>query len=258
MPSNQKKISSFGIIKGPMIPESYACFRAWDWEHTKAQNFQKLRSENLVEAPTTAWLRDVSKALSSRFDPNGKDKPLTLLAQKDPGLESWKHLLLWHWAQDEYLLRMFLLDWLGPRLREGYVRFKPEDLLPALKKLWDKGGPVAEPWSEATTKRVATGLLKAAAIFGLMEGGTVKTLAPYHLPEPCFMYVLRALLDREGSPRKAVEAPDWGIFLMDSQAVKQELLRLHQYRKLEYHAAGSLVELTLPHANLLDLVNGWS
>ncbi|GLH65978.1 BrxA family protein [Geothrix edaphica] len=258
MAAPEATVSSYGVIKGPMVEETYACFRAWDWKLNQNENLKRLKEQNFVGAASVNWLRDVYKVLHSRFDPNGKDKPLTLLAQKDPGLESWKHLLLWHWAQDEYLLRMFLLDWLGPRLREGFVRFKPEDLLPALKKLWDKGGPVAEPWSEATTKRVATGLLKAAAIFGLMEGGTVKTLATYHLPEPCFIYALRFLLDREGSPRKAVEAPDWGIFLMDSQAVKQELLRLHQYRKLEYHAAGSLVELTLPHANLLDLVNGWS
>lgn len=252
------KISSFGIIKGPMIAESYACFRAWDWALTKGQNFQRLRAENLVGASTTAWLRDVSKALSSRFDPDNLDRPLALLAMKDPGLDTWKHLLLWHWAQSEYLLRMFLLEWLGPRVREGHIRFKPDEVVPSLEKLWRRGGPVDGAWTEATTKRVATGLLKIAAAFGLMEGGTVKTLAPYHLPEPCFLYVLRALLDREGSANKAVKSPDWGVFLMEPHAVKQELLRLHQYRKLEYHAAGTLVELTMPQSNLLDLVNGWT
>lgn len=258
MAAQPMKVSSFGVIKGPMIAESYACFRAWDWGSTKGQNFQKLRSDNLVGAATTAWLRDVAFALSSRFDPEGVDKPLALLAQKDPGLEMWKPLLLWHWAQSEHLVGMFLLEWLGPRIREGYVRFKPDDLLPMLGKLWEKGGPVAKPWTEATTKRVATGLLKIAGTFGLLEGGTVKTLATFHLPEPCFLYVLRFLMDREGSARKAIDAPDWGIFLMEPQAVKQELLRLHQYRKLEYHAAGSLVELSMPQATLLDFVNGWS
>ena len=31
--------------------------------------------------------------------------------------------------------------------------------------------------------------------------------------------------------------------------VEQELLRLHQFRKLEYHVAGSLVQLSLPYAS---------
>jgi hypothetical protein len=258
MPAAQAKISSFGIIKGPMIPESYACLRAWDWSESKVQNIHRFKIESLAGAGSANWVRDVAFAMSSRFDPDGADRPLALLAQKDPGLDLWKPLLFWHWAQKEYLLRMFLLDWLAPRIREGYRSFKSEDLIPTLQKLWGPGGPISEPWTESTTKHVAPALLKIGQSFDLLGGRQVRTLVPYHLPEACFLYVLRSILDREGSPRKAVEAPDWGIFLMEPQAVKQELLRLHQYRKLEYHAAGSLVELTLPYANLLDLVNGWS
>jgi hypothetical protein len=68
---------------------------------------------------------------------------------------------------------------------------------------------------------------------------------------------LRALLDRESNPAKVMEAPDWGIFLMSREAVHQELLRLHQYRKVEYHVVGSLIELRLPAPDLLTFANGW-
>lgn len=252
------KVSSFGIIKGPMIAESYACLRSWNWSESKAQNILRFKTETLAGAASSNWVRDVAFAMSSRFDPEGVDRPLTLLAQKDPGLDLWRPLLLWHWTQREYLLRMFLLDWLGPRIREGFRRFKSEDLYPALENLWAPGGPVTEPWTESTIKHVAPALLKVGLSFGLLEGRLAKTVAPFHLPEPCFLYVLHSLLDREGSARKAVQSCDWGIFLLEPLAVKQELLRLHQYRKLEYHAAGSLVELTMRHANLLDYVKGWS
>jgi hypothetical protein len=43
-----------------------------------------------------------------------------------------------------------------------------------------------------------------------------------------------------------LESEDWKMFLMLPSDVERELLRLHQYRKLDYQVAGSLVQLTLP------------
>ena len=56
---------------------------------------------------------------------------------------------------------------------------------------------------------------------------------------------------------KIVDAEDWRIFLMSPLAVHQELLRLHQYRKVDYQTAGSLVDLRLPAENLLTYAKGW-
>ena len=41
-------------------------------------------------------------------------------------------------------------------------------------------------------------------------------------------------------------ADDWRMFLMRPADVEHELLRLHQFRKLDYQVAGSLVQLSLP------------
>jgi hypothetical protein len=42
------------------------------------------------------------------------------------------------------------------------------------------------------------------------------------------------------------------MFLMTPGDVERELLLLHQYRKLDYHVAGSIVELTLPYASACE------
>ena len=62
-------------------------------------------------------------------------------------------------------------------------------------------------WTEATTKRVAAGLLKIAADFGLLRGGTVKEFASYHLPERSFLYLLHAMLDDKQSPARSSQRP---------------------------------------------------
>ena len=49
--------------------------------------------------------------------------------------------------------------------------------------------------------RVAAGLLKIAADFGLLTGTVAKEFAGYHLPERSLIYLLHAVLEHEhGSP----------------------------------------------------------
>jgi hypothetical protein len=52
--------------------------------------------------------------------------------------------------------------------------------------------------------------------------------------------------DEKLSPSKVIASPEWRLYLMRPTDVEHELLRLHQYRKLEYQVAGSLVQLSLP------------
>jgi hypothetical protein len=77
----------------------------------------------------------------------------------------------------------------------------------------------------------------------------VKEFASYHLPERSFLYLLHAMNDERVSPGKLVTSPDWRMFLMHPADVERELLRLHQFRRLEYHVAGSLAQLSLPCAS---------
>src|SRR5438309_11461847 len=97
-----------------MIPETYAVFSAWDFTHSKRENLSRLREENFIGASSTTWLRDVAKVLNRRFDPNGRDRALVILAKKGCDIEEWKPLVFWHITRDEFLLRDFLQNWLAP------------------------------------------------------------------------------------------------------------------------------------------------
>jgi hypothetical protein len=48
------------------------------------------------------------------------------------------------------------------------------------------------------------------------------------------------------SPANLVGATDWRMFLMRPEDVEHELFRLHQFHKLHYQVAGTIVELSLP------------
>jgi hypothetical protein len=233
-----------------MIEESYDFLASWDFKETKAINVARWRTANSIGAKTETWLRDVGRVMSRRFDPSGRDRPLALLARARCALEVWKPLLLWHMTRDEFLLRDFLLCWLFPAFDEGVYRVRPEELHKHLRNVRRRGGQTQGPWSDSTIRRVGAGLLKIAADFGLLRGSAVKVFSSYHLPETSFLYLLHALREVHRSPRRLIESADWRMFLMHREDVERELLRLHQFRRVRYQVAGSLVELTLPSGTL--------
>lgn len=238
--------SSFTIVKGAMIEETYAVFSAWDFNRSKRENLDSLRAENPIGARSTTWLRDVAKVLNRRFDPAGRDRPLVVLAKHGVSLEEWKPLLLWHMTRDEFLVRDFVETWLFGAYEAGTFRIRSGDVEPYLGSIGTRGATVEHAWSEATTKRVAAGLLKIAVDFGLLRGSIAKEFASYHLPERSFLYLLHAMRDDRLNPGKVLSSLEWRLFLMRPADVEHELLRLHQFRKLEYEVAGSLVQLSLP------------
>jgi hypothetical protein len=251
-PTRAHVASSFTLIKGAMIEETYAVFIEWDFALSKRENLDRLRRDNFIGARTTTWLRDVAKVLNRRFDPNARDRPLALLAKSGCPIDEWKPLLLWHITRDEFLLRDFLLNCLFPAFVSGTYWIRTEDLYAHLLSIGKRGGTTEHNWSKTTVSRVATGLLKIAVDFGLLRGSVIREFVSYHLPERSFLYLLYAIREEMRSPRKIIESKDWGMFLMNPADVERELLLLHQYRKLDYQVAGSIVELTLPYASACE------
>jgi hypothetical protein len=99
---------------------------------------------------------------------------------------------------------------------------------------------------------VASGLLRIATDFGLLTGTMHKEFAGYHLPEESFIYLLHAMAEMEPNARRIIEAEDWHMYLMDSSDVERELLRLHQFRRVQYEVAGTLAQLKLPYGSAAD------
>jgi Putative inner membrane protein (DUF1819) len=245
--SRSQVVSSFTIIKGALINETYATFAAWDYSLSKYENLRLMQEENRIGSQSDNWLRDVRKVLNRRFDPAGRDRPLVELAQGSCDLSIWRPLLLWHMTRDEFLVRDFLTNWLYRQYADGAYRVRPDDVLPYLRSLAKKKGIAwSGNWSSTTAERVASGLLRIAADFGLLNGVAIKRFGSYHLPDESFLYLLYAIAQSEPNAGRIIESPEWHLYLMDAEDVERELLRLHQFHLLEYEAAGSLVRLDLP------------
>jgi hypothetical protein len=246
-------VSSFTVIKGALIPETYQAFQNWDLEQPKRDNISRLKELNVFGAQSSNWLRDLGKVLNRRFEPSDRDRALILMAQAGVEHSIWRPLLLWHMTRDEFLVRDFLINWLEPQFRQGTFRIHVEDVMPYLREIEKQGlTQDGKAWSKATRSRVASGLLGIAADFGLLTGTVVREFAHYHLPDESFLYLLHTLVDLEMNGSDVIQSPEWQMYLYQAEDVEQELLRLHQFRVLHYERAGSIVALSLPFGSAAD------
>ena len=234
------------VVKGSLIPETYAAFRNWDLSLPQKDNLASLKRDNPIGAKSAQWLAHIVKGLQHRFDTGGRDRALVELAQAGLDVELWKPMLLWHMTRNEFLFRDFLSKWLFAKFRESVRQLRSSDVMPYLASLAGGKKHGASEWTDHTRKRIACGLLRMSADFGLRKGKVTRTFAVYHLPEQSFLYLLHAMMDDFHSATKVIDSPDWRMFLMTRHDVEAELLRLHQFRKLHFETAGSLADLRLP------------
>lgn len=239
-------MSSFTIVKGSLIDETYAVFVEWDWHLSKRANLDRIRETNSIAATSANWLRDVAKVLNRRFEPESRDRSLVTLAKGHCPLETWKPILLWHMTRDEFLLRDFLINFLFPLYEAGAHRVTTEEVEEFVLSAPRRGGKIEHEWSKQTLHRVAAGLLKMAVDFELVRGSVHREITAYHLPQDAFIYILHAMRDDLRNVQRIVTSEEWRMFHLRPEDVQQELFRLHQYQNVSYQVAGSIGELSLP------------
>ena len=232
--------------------------QGWELEASKRTNLEQLRQTNSIGAPTQAWLKKVCGALSSRFEPAGRDRALVLAARTKTGQRHWKSLLLWHLANSEQLLGDGL-GWSAQVHRDGADLLQTAQVLTWLESTGAQGHPEVAEWSEATRKRVAGGLLKAGVDLGLLQGRVKRRFTAYYLADEPLLYVLLQALASNRTTAAALADPRWLWFRLPEAELEHRLLLLHQAQVISYYRAGSVVDLKLPASSAEALVQEvWS
>ena len=215
-----------------------------------------IQETNPVGAQNQGWLKEVIVTLSSRFTDEPQVEPLVILAQGDFPIDQWQACLLWHTAIVDELYFRFGTEWLFHEYQEGTYLMRTEDVMPFVARI-TKGRISREgELSEYGLRRAARDLLRMAADFGLLNGKAARRFTTYHLSEACFLYVAHAIAENETNAQRIIDSPYWRLFLMGPQDVERELLNLHQYRKVHYESAGSIVQLELPYNSLVEYAKG--
>lgn len=235
------------LRKGPFAPETFALFSQWDFEDSVDANLARGLGGQFR---TAGWEKEVRATIRARLTDMAAIRPLIQLSKSGMSFHDWRDCYRLWITVTEQPYGSFVMDWLHGERERGRYQVRAEEVRPFVTALWS--GARKEPISEYGIVRAARDLLKTAHDLGLLTGASpAKTLAHPHLGDSAFVFHLLLIAELEGSASRAIESRYWRSAFMAPSEVHSTLLRLHQYRKVDYQVAGSLIQLSLPYADSL-------
>jgi len=227
---------------GALLEDMRQLVRHWSEDPAKAQQHAGMRS-NILNKETRSRLTDVyQRAFLPRFVNGPIPNAWRLVrALEDAGASAAVLRPVYYWITTtaEPLLGDFCREVLYPRQADARVGV---DTALVLSWLNDKGCP----WSPDVATRVARGLLAALRDFGILQGRARKRLADPAPPLRSFAFIAFCLRLLGTTSRELLVHRDWQLFLLSPEGVERLFLHAHQDRLLDYHAAGSVIQIHFP------------
>jgi hypothetical protein len=218
-------------------------FRSWDDTKGFDANFDHVLGGRFS---TQSWMNEVRLTLRLRFSDSAGARALVILARGSLPLDEWRHCLLLEVASRERDYWEFAA-WLYGEYLSGRFRVRAEDLVGFVNDSWERSRGKTTALTEYGAVRTARDLLRMARELGVLHGsGAVKEFGSISMADDTFLFVCHRIAEIEGTVSKVLSSPLWRAYLFDERAVEVTLLRLHQFHRLRYQVAGSLVELSLP------------
>ena len=238
------------LRKGVLVQETYGLFAKWDNGLSAAQNLKSGLSERFQ---TAGWQREVSVTLHRRLRHLDRIRPLIALAKGGMSIHDWRDCLrLWIGATEQPF-HDFGTGWLFAEHEKGRHQVRTDDVRVFFDKVAGTRGPKAKPFSEYGKLRAARDLLRMATDLGMLVGdGPVKTFASIAMSDDVMMFYAHMIADLEGNAAKMPASRLWRLAYMSPPDVHVALLRLHQFKRLNYEVAGNIVQVGLPFKSALE------
>ena len=239
--------SSRLLRHGPLASETHHIFSEWRFEEDSDTN---LRRGTQGHFGTRGWEEVVRTSVGVRVRDFKRIASLVNLAKGRIAFEDWRDCLrLWLVATEEPF-GTFVRDWLFQEREDGRDRVGAVDVRTFVDAAWAAAGK-SSPTDDGRV-RAARDLMKMATDLRLLHPGTTtRDMASPGMGDDALIFHVHMIAEFEGSAARVVDSPYWRSALMRPDDVHAALLRLHQFRKLDYQVAGSLVQLSLPYGDAM-------
>jgi hypothetical protein len=235
---------------GALLPDTKLMLAHWDRATSVADNLTRMQAENIFAKISRSRIPEMLATFRERYLSDPETLAALVTLAQDGAPDATLHPVLFYLAaQADPLLHASVTQWLAALHARGQATVRPDDAAHWLRAQVD-AGRTERPWSDATIRRLAQGLLSVLRDFGLLEGRAAKRLAPVYLSLPAFAFLAYLLHRRQSSGDKLLHAPAWQLFFLAQPSVEHLFLEAHQERLLEYHAAGRVIRVDFPAPTL--------
>jgi hypothetical protein len=235
------------IIKASaLLDDTRTLFAHWDVSVGRTENLQRLRDQNVFGKTSRTRVKNVLAIFRQRYlGSPASANALATLVQGGLSSQVLSPVFYFHAAQSDALLHDVVTELLAPMQRHGRVEVTLSQVLGFIQEQVRAGATVSH-WGDATSRRVAQGLLATLRDFGVMSGSVKKYLTPLYLPVEAFAYVAFALSQQVGSGERLLKSDDWRLFFLSSELVERFFIEAAMQRLLHYNAAGRIVRVDFP------------
>lgn len=162
-------------------------------------------------------------------------------------------------ARSDLLVRDVITQVYWPSAREGRLYLSAGDITVFIQEA-EASGRVKEAWSSEVSKKVARGLAKALAEFGLLEDGVKgrREIAPYRSSPQLPVYLSYLLHFQELSDQAMLEHPDWQLFGYDSERLLGDLASSENADWWLLQIGGSVVRMNWTYSSMEEVLDALS
>jgi hypothetical protein len=251
---------TIAICKGSaLLEETRALLRTWNGTESAKELSQRVLHEDLLGRMTAYRARDIVNRVFARryFRPDQRPAILLkrLLAQNQSG-QLFSDLCFLYAARADDLIRDVVTKLYWPALSNGRLTLSPEYVVEFLRQA-EREGKISEPWSEQVKLKVARGVLKAIADFGLLVemGRSRRELVHFRPTDRTIVFLAYDLHLTGFTDAGVVDHSDWALFGFNNKDVATAFDRLSGEGWWIAQVAGSVVRISWKYSSMEEVVD---
>ncbi len=250
---------TIAISKGSaLLNEMKALLRAWTPDEPVKEFSERVIREDVLGKMTAQRAKDVvRRVFANRFlvpDPPPARYLHRLLLGNKVG-QLFSDLCLLYSARKDSLLRDVIILVYWPSVAEGRLVISPKEVVQFFRHA-EEQGRIPQPWSEPVKIKVARGVLRALAEYGLIrEINRRREIVMYRPADKAIVFIAYELHQRGFSDSAVVAHPDWSLFGLRERDVVAEIDRLSGEGWWLAQAAGEVVRISWKHKSMDEVID---
>jgi hypothetical protein len=159
-------------------------------------------------------------------------------------------------ARANLILRDFVTQLYWERYASGYTEISSEDATEFVHRA-TFDGKTKKLWSETTIKRLSSYLLSACVDYNLLQPLTrvSRQITPIRI-DPCAVVILAYDLHQQGiADNNLINHPDWQLFGLQAEDVRDELKRLSVHKFWIIQTAADVVSISWEYKTMREVVD---
>lgn len=241
-----------------LVNETQLLLGIWQQDMSTTDLFQTALESGEFPNVTARRLRNIiAECFAPRYT-KPELPPVSWLKVLNHGIDarSLNQLFFLFTARANLILRDFVSQVYWERFASGYSELENEDSKEFVQRA-TSDGKTQKLWSDTTVKRISSYLLGACVDYGLLkkQTRTTRQITPIRLNTSVAIILAYELHLRGIADNNLINHPDWKLFGLEPDDVRDELKRLSVHKLWIIQSAADVVSISWSYKNMEEVID---